>query len=188
MPVGEFMSFSDRNRAGGTRPSLLRTRRALCAAVAAAIALLTLGCSSPSPVDRISDENSVRMTVVRYDRLLTEGYRSMDMSRLRQVATELQAEDEYVHMSALGEGGVRLLPVLNDFEFLEVSVEGATARVQTREAWDYRHEDRVSREVTLVQEDLVYTLAWTLERDPSGRWFVSDLRAVDATESRGETE
>lgn len=121
------------------------------------------------------------MTVVRYDRLLAEGYRTMDMSRLRQVATELQAEDEYIHMSALGEGGVRLLPLLRSMEFIEVSVEATTARIQTRETWDYRHEDRVSREVLLVQSDLVYTLVWDLVRDDQGRWIVDDVRAIDAT-------
>lgn len=128
-----------------------------------------------------SAEDEVKAVVLRYDRLLAEGYRTMDMNRLQQVAEQLQGEDEYIHMSALGEGGVRLLPVMTDQEFTEVSVEATSAQVQTRESWDYVHEDRITRETILIQRGMVYELVWDLVLASDGRWLVSDVRALEAT-------
>ena len=137
-----------------------------------------LGCSKPAATSR---EDEVEAVVTRYDRLLAEGYRTMDMGRLREVAEELQAEDEYVHMSALGEGGVRLLPVLKERKFVKVSVEATSATVETREVWDYTHEARTTRKVLLVQKGMVYDMAWDLALHPDGRWYVVDVRALSTT-------
>lgn len=163
-----------RGGVGATRPF------PFSATIAALIvcALAVAGCSSaPAP----TAESEVEATVVRYDKLLAEGYRTLDMSRLKEVSEQLQAEDEYVHMSALAEGGVRLLPVLKERDFLKVSVEGTSATVETRERWDYTHEDRSTRQIILVQKDLIYEMAWDLNRYPDGRWYVSDVRAMSAT-------
>jgi hypothetical protein len=146
---------------------------ALLAIAATAVA----GCRAPS----VSQEDAVKATITRYDRLLAEGYRSMDMSGIRAVAEELQAEDEYIHMSALGEGGVRLLPTLKKRTFLSVSIESTSATVETRETWDYVHEDRTTHETVLVQRGLVYELAWDLSLHGDGLWYVKDVRSLSAT-------
>lgn len=159
-------------RTGGTRA--VRTAAVAIALVAAAL----VGCSAaPAP----SAKERVTGTIIRYDRLLAEGYRSMDMSRIRQVANELQSEDEYIHMSSLGEGGVRLLPYLKHFEFLSVNVDGSAAHAQTRETWDFRHESVATHKVVLVQKDLIYDVAWDLARQPDGRWLVTDARVPYST-------
>jgi hypothetical protein len=162
----------------GWRTGPSRSSRLLVAVVVILAAVVTVGCSAevtPSAVER------VRNTVVRYNRLLAEGYRSMDMGRLRQVADELQSEDEYIHMSSLGEGGVRLLPYLKHFEFLNVSVESTSARVQTRETWDFVHEGTATHEVVLVQNEMTYDLAWDLAARADGRWYVTDVRVMSAS-------
>lgn len=148
------------------------------AAVVLAAALILSGClASPG----LSDADKVRETIRRYDTLLAEGYRTANMTRMREVAEELQAQDEYIHMSSLGEGGVRLLPELKDLEFTKVSVEGTKAVAETRETWDYRHESLVTKKVVFVQEGLVYELAWDLAKHDDGSWFVSDVRAISET-------
>jgi hypothetical protein len=147
-----------------------------------AAALIFSGClASPG----LSDADKVRETIRRYDSLLAEGYRTANMTRMREVAEELQAQDEYIHMSSLGEGGVRLLPELKDLQFVKVSVEGTRAIAETRETWDYRHESLVTKKIVLVQEGLVYDLAWDLVKHPDGSWFVSDVRAISATSTVG---
>lgn len=156
-----------------------RTRARTLAAVASLALTAALTACAPPPAPSSADQ--VRNTITRYDRILAEGYRSMDMSRIRQVAEELQSEDEYVHMSALGEGGVRLLPLLRDRRFLKVSVEATSARVETRERWDYTHEDIKTHKTVLVQKGLVYELAWDLARHADGHWYVTDVRSVSAT-------
>lgn len=151
---------------------------------AVALMLVSAGCAGRTTP---SQDGEVRATVVRYNRLLAEGYRLMDMSALREVATEFQAETEYIHMSAVGEGGVRLLPQLISEEFVDISVEGTAAVVVTRETWDYMHESHPGRVVLLVQRELVYDLAWDLVQAEDGAWYVSDIRSVSAT-STGEPE
>lgn len=163
-------------RVGATRPF---PSYATLVWLLSAVALIALAGCAPAPAP--SAENEVKAVVVRYDKLLAEGYRTLDMSRLKEVSEQLQAEDEYVHMSALAEGGVRLLPVLKEREFLKVSIEATSAKVETRERWDYTHEDRASREILLVQKDLIYEMAWDLTRYSNGRWYVSDVRAMSAT-------
>jgi hypothetical protein len=122
-------------------------------------AVLASGCvgAAPSP-----DASLVKATVERYDALLAQGYRSMDMSPISEVATQLQAETEYIHMSSLGEGGVRMLPNLRRLEFVKVSVEGSSALVETLETWDYTHVDPATGAIVREQRGLVYRLAWDL--------------------------
>lgn len=127
------------------------------------------------------DELAIRATIERYNELLVQGYRALDMNPMQEVATKLQAEDEYIFMSSLAEGGVRLDATLKNQEFLRVSVETTTAQAETRETWDYKHYARESGKLVREQKNMIYHLAWDLERQPDGRWLVSDVRAIDAT-------
>jgi hypothetical protein len=105
----------------------------------------------------------------------------MDMSRMREVATDLQAQDEYVHMSALGEAGVRLLAELQDFRLEKVSLEATRAVAETREVWDYTHVSVKSGIVLRRETGVVYLLAWDLVPAANGNWLVSDARVIDVT-------
>ncbi len=153
---------------------IARTRRLTAALLLAAFVLA--GCSSLSP-----DERAIRSTIQRYDEILADGYRSLNMNGMREVASQLQAEDEYIHMSSLAEGGVRLDPTLRDLRFVKVSVEGTSALAETRETWDYRHYSRKTGALVLTQEGLVYDLSWDLTRVGDGSWQVTDVRAISAT-------
>jgi hypothetical protein len=145
------------------------------------VAALTVGCAAPVVPSVSPDEALIRATVERYDTLLAQGYRSMDMGPLSEVATRIQAETEYIHMASLGEGGVRLLPELKKLEFVRVSIESTTALAETLETWDYTHVHPDTGEVIREQTGLVYRLAWDLIRETDGRWLVSDVRSIDVT-------
>jgi hypothetical protein len=139
---------------------------------------LAAGCTSTAASP---DEALIKATIERYDALLAQGYRSMDMGPMADVATQLQTETEYIHMSSLAEGGVRLLPDLRRLEFVRVSVEGTSALAETLETWDYRHVNPTTGELIREQEGLIYRLAWDLVKETDGRWLVSDVRSVDVT-------
>lgn len=141
--------------------------------------LVAAGCASTPEITE--DERAVRATIERYNVLLTTGYRTLDMNPIQEVATQLQAETEYIHMSSLAEGGIRLDPELKDLEYLTVSVEATSATAETRETWDYRHYSRATGELVTEQRGLIYHLAWDLVREPGGPWLVSDVRAISAT-------
>ncbi|MHB1016431.1 MAG: hypothetical protein ACYC2X_00875 [Coriobacteriia bacterium] len=123
----------------------------------------------------------MRATITSYNAFLADGYRTLDMNNMREVATQLQAEDEYIFMSSLAEGGVRLDPKLQELEFLSVSIEATAAVAETRETWDYRHYSRADGSLMLEQLGLIYVLAYDLEQQADGRWLVSDVRALDST-------
>jgi hypothetical protein len=157
--------------------------RALLKAVTTSTAIvlsvsLVVGCAS---IGSFREQRTVRQVIERYNRLLADGYRNFNMTPMRSVATSLQAEDEYIHMSSLAEGGVRLDSDLRVLEFVRVSVETTTARAETRETWDYRQYSRADGSLVLTQEGQFYHLAWDLIRQPDGRWLVSDVRAISAT-------
>jgi len=153
-------------------------RRLILIAVLFALAL-SAGCSSAPGMSE--DEKAIRATLERYNQLLTEGYRALDMNRMGEVATKLQSENEYIHMSSLAEGGVRLDPTLKKLDVLSVSIEATSATAETEETWDYRHYSRASGDLVLEETGLVYRLAWDLEKQPTGQWLVSDVRAISAT-------
>lgn len=133
------------------------------------------------------DEASIQRTIERYNQLLTEGYRSLNMNPMQEVATSLQAQDEYIHMSSLAEGGVRLDPALKSMTFQRVSIESTSATAETREVWDYRNYSRANGELVSEQKGLVYVLAWDLARQPDGKWLVSDVRAISSTSTSEPT-
>lgn len=149
------------------------------------VALVAGGCSAPSRPASVEDR--ARQTITRYNEVLTQGYRSMNMNPMQEVATLTQAESEYIHMSSLAEGGVRLDPTLQELKFVKVSIETTTARVETRETWDYRHYGRADGKLLLEQKDLVYHLAYDLEKQSDDRWLVSDVRAISATSTTEPT-
>lgn len=145
----------------------------------ALVVALTLGVGCAPEVS--PEELAVRQTIERYNSMLADGYRALDMNGMTQVATPAQAESEYVHMSSLAEGDVRLDPTLKKLEFLTASVEATSATAETREAWEYRHYSRKTGKLLLEEPGLVYHLAWDLEKQPSGQWLVSDVRAISST-------
>lgn len=146
-------------------------------AVLVAISLLLAACGPSAP----TDQDDVRRAIQRYNDRLAEGYRTLNMNGMREVADQLQAEDEYIHMSSLAEGGVQLDPQLKDIRFLSVSVESTAAHAETRETWDYRHYARTTGKLVLEQKGLVYDLAWDLSKQADGAWLVTDVRAISAT-------
>lgn len=158
-------------RAGACRPWRLL--------LLASLLLMLGGCASAPGT--AGDQSAVKATIVRYNELLSDGYRALNMNPIQEVATSLQAQDEYIHMSSLAEGGVRLDPQLVEIEFVRVSVEATTAEAETRETWDYRHYARADGQLVLEQKGLVYHLAWDLEKQSDGRWLVADVRAISAT-------
>lgn len=131
-------------------------------------------------VDTAKDPRAVKDTILRYNQLLTEGYAKLNMTRLREVATEAHAQKPYHHMSALGEANIRMESELVDIEFLDIQLpKKDLAGVRTREKWNYSHTNIDSKmpSQTVVQ-GLIYTLSYELVRK-DGRWFVSSVSALE---------
>jgi hypothetical protein len=161
-----------------TRTEAFTVRRVARYVFALAAALiLVVGCTpSLSP-----DEQAIRATITRYNTLLADGYRALNMTPMSEVADQVQAETEYIHMSSLAEGGIRLDSQLKKLEFVSVSVDATSAQVETRETWDYRQYSRATGALVLEQKGLVYHLAWDLARQDGGTWLVTDVRAISST-------
>jgi hypothetical protein len=151
--------------------------RARALVVLILVAAILGGCASAiSP-----EEQAVRSTIERYNSMLSDGYRALNMNGMVQFATPAQAESEYVHMSSLAEGGIRLDPTLKEIDIFKVSIEATSATAETRETWEYRHYSRQTGKLVLEEKALVYHLAWDLEKQPTGTWLVSDVRAISST-------
>lgn len=104
------------------------------------IILMTFICLAACRLDTGEDTRAVKDTILRYNRLLAEGYAKTDMTPLQKVATQEQAEKVYNHMAALGEAKIRMESELVDIDFLDVKLsEENVVQVKTRETWNYTH-------------------------------------------------
>src|SRR5690242_8812450 len=79
------------------------------------VILLLAGCRATSP-----EEGRVQGTVKRYNELLIQGYRSLNMNPMQEAATIPQAQKLYYHMSALGEGRLRMDSALKNLTFKKI--------------------------------------------------------------------
>lgn len=142
------------------------------------LALLLLGGCCDG-VDQAQD------TVLRYNSLLSEGYRNLDMGRLPLVATSEQAAKVYHHMAAMGEGRMRMEAVLEEIEFLGVQKEGPERmEVDSKERWLYRYIHIETGEEALVDK-VTYTLRYHLRR-VADTWKVDtiDINSSENSASR----
>lgn len=156
------------------RPSNLKGR---LVALAAGLALLLLGGCAES-TEPLTD------TIWRYNSLLGEGYRNLDMSRLSLVATKGQAEKVYHHMAALGEGRMKMVAVLDSMDFLAVEPDGpARARVVTEEQWDYRYAN-IDTGHEAMRNTVSYRLRYHLQRT-DGIWQVGGIDIINTTNLDG---
>jgi hypothetical protein len=139
--------------------------------------VLALGVSC-APADNRRD--AVKAVIMRYNLLVVEGYRSMNMNPLQEVATEEHATSVYYHMAALGEGKVRMLSHLNQIEFAGITFTTPdTAQVTTRERWDFAHVNITSGRKSYEEKHFPYQMAYDLKK-VGDRWLITAIRAVDA--------
>lgn len=137
--------------------------------LAAPLAILLLaGCGS-----RGRDVEGVKGTIARYNDLLRDGYQRQNMTWMREVASEEQALKLYHHMSALGEGGLRLSATLEELQFVRVDFPApGEAAVETREVWDSTHYKIATGEKFAEEKGFVYRMGYALRRH-EGRWIVA---------------
>ena len=148
------------------------------------ITLSSYGCnpSEKTTVDKpavpVEDTQEIQQIVKRYTQLLIEGYSTMNMTPMQEVATEGQATKLYHHMAALKEGGNRMLSNLKTIEFQEVSLPSPDkAVVKTKEIWDYTHVDLASGKKFAEEKDFIYEMGYILEKQ-NERWIITNVNAV----------
>src|SRR5690348_6659447 len=89
-----------------------------------------------------SPQEEARKTVTRYNSLLEQGYRNLNMTPLQEVATMDVAMKAYYHMAAIGEGKARMISRQKRIEFLKIETPSpGFCEVQTREVWDFAYAD-----------------------------------------------
>lgn len=152
------------------------------------LALLPAGCdrpepqkgAQPPPLGRAAAgspaERSHRL-ILRYNQLLSDGYRTIDMTRLQEVATPELAQKAYHHMAAIGEGKSRMSSRLKKIEFVETDCSHTSScRVVTRERWDFGYADiRTGAKLSEV-EDYLYQVQYLME-NRQGRWLLTEISA-----------
>jgi hypothetical protein len=149
------------------------------------LVLMMFVCAGGCRVLSERDTQEVKDTILRYNKLLSEGYAHMDMSPLREVATEEQAQKVYQHMAALGEAGVRMESQVVNIVFLEIKFPKKNlSKVITKEKWNYSHiKIGTAMPGQTVVRGVVYKLSYELVRK-NEKWLVSSVSVLagDSTE------
>lgn len=144
------------------------------------IILLTVICICGCRVGTDKDTRQVKDTILRYNQLLAEGYARMNMTPLKEVATDEHAQKVYHHMAALGEAKIRMESKLIDIEFSDIQFPRKDlVRVKTKEKWNYNHINIDSKmPAQTVVQGLLYRLSYELVKK-NGRWFVSSISVLE---------
>lgn len=144
--------------------------------------LMVFGCrkNSANPADsNASETQKLKGTIMLYNQLLSEGYKSLNMNPLQQAATKRQAETLYIHMAALGEGQVRMESTLKNIQFTEVEIQPENkATVKTKEVWDFKHTSIDKKQLVLHEKDFEYLITYELVKE-GPRWLVAKVIAKE---------
>lgn len=115
--------------------------------------------------------------IMRYNQLLSEGYKTTNMTKLREVATPELAEKAYYHMAAIGEGKSRLVSELKKIDFVETDCsKPAICSVVTKEWWDFGYADILTGKRSHEVKDYLYDVRYLVE-NRQGRWVIMEISA-----------
>ena len=116
--------------------------------------------------------------VAKYNSLLSEGYKTTDMTKLQEVTTPQLAEKAYYHMAAIGEGKSRMVSELKKLDFVETDCsKPAICRVVTKEIWDFAYADILTGARSNEVKDYRYDVQYVLE-NKQGRWLITEITAT----------
>lgn len=143
-----------------------------------------LACEQQVPQNELQgDQARVKNTIILYNQLLSNGYRTLNMTALTEAATEERAMEAYYHMSALGEAGVKMEALLNHIDFSAVHFTGdGGASVTTQERWEYKYAG-IDKGEDLYENGVFYRNTYNLIRQ-NDRWLVADIIIEESKEEK----
>jgi uncharacterized protein YuzB (UPF0349 family) len=155
-----------------------------------AIILITFlaGCQDRTPPETVGRPQTptaaTNMTeqshqlIIRYNQLLSEGYKAASMTKLQEVATTELAEKAYYHMAAIGEGKNRMVSELKKIDFIETDCSTTPkCRIVTKEVWDFAYADIITGARSNEVKDYVYDVSYLAE-NRQGRWLITEITAT----------
>lgn len=155
----------------------------LCPAVVLVVILMTACNVQEGPK---VDSKALEDTVVRYNALLAEGYRTLNMNSLIRAATKESAQKAYYHMAALGEERKRMEATLERIAFLHSTMTNKThGEVETEEQWGYVHYNIDTKE-EVFRDTVHYRLKYLLVKEGE-KWLVSDIEIEKEESGKKET-
>jgi hypothetical protein len=138
-----------------------------------------LGACNAKVASEAHEADPVKGTVMRYNQLVSEGYRKGDMNLMQEVTNHEQAEKLYFHMAAMGEGKLRLDSTLKDIKFVSIEFPHPDqATVQTRETWDFTQVDIRTEKKFAQEKDFIYQMGYLLKKN-NGRWMVDSVSTIE---------
>ncbi|MDD2851350.1 MAG: hypothetical protein PHY09_05525 [Desulfuromonadaceae bacterium] len=154
------------------------------------ILLVTLsGCKDSTPLKASEPAKTTSTTpgtpseavhnlIVKYNSLLSEGYKTTNMTKLQEVTSPELAEKAYYHMAAIGEGKNRMMSDLKKIDFVETDcATPAKCRVVTKELWDFAYADIITGARSNEVKDYQYDVQYVLE-NKQGRWLITEITAT----------
>lgn len=138
----------------------------------ATVPLHPKAASSSNPADQS------HYLILRYNQLLSEGYKTTNMTKLQEVATPELSEKAYYHMAAIGEGKSRMVSELKKLNFVETdTAQPARCRVVTKEWWDFGYADIQTGARSNEVKDYIYDVQYLLEKKQD-RWIITEITAT----------
>ncbi|MBI5055209.1 MAG: hypothetical protein HZB61_01145 [Nitrospirae bacterium] len=147
------------------------------------ILLLVLISALIACVKSEKETENIKHVIYKYNALLAEGYKNMNMNPMQEVATVDHATKLYYHMAALGESNIRMESQLKDIKFKEITFpERDKAVAATSEKWDYAHYDINTGEKKVEEKDFTYEMTYELKKEKD-KWLVINVTAAGEEKS-----
>lgn len=144
--------------------------------ILASILCAFIGCSIGN-----GDVQAVKSIIMRYNRLVAEGYRKQNMNPLQEVASKDHALKLYYHMSALGEGKLRMDSTLKDLSFTRLEFpRSGEAIVETKEIWDFTQTDTTTGRKYYEEKDYIYVMGYRLKKNGAS-WLITSVNTIAGT-------
>ena len=169
------------------RKSTMQERFMKLLAVPLAIIIsISLGCQDSAQnsggkprTQPVSAESEVTHNLIKkYNTLLSEGYKTTNMTKLQEVATKELAEKAYYHMAAIGEGKSRMVSEMKHIDFIETDCNTpAKCRVITKERWDFAYADVLTGARSNEVKDYIYDVQYVVENRQS-HWLITEITAT----------
>jgi hypothetical protein len=133
--------------------------------------------AKPAAASTASPADNARKLILRYNTLLSNGYKTNNMTQLQEVATQELAQKAYYHMAAIIEGKSRMVSELKRLEVREADcTQPARCRMVTRETWDFAYADQQTGKRSSEVKDYVYDVQYLIEQR-QGRWLITEITA-----------
>jgi hypothetical protein len=143
------------------------------------LVLVVLAGASYGAYSHFATRTKVQDTVRQYNNTLIQAMRRPEPELMKRYTTQQEYERVSMYVVFLYGKNKVLDAKLTKYTVTQLTVSGSTAKLISDEIWDDRYIDAKTGQDTGEKEHFHYQGTYSLEKDKSGTWVVSELNVKE---------